>query len=138
MAPNLRILTLPTLCVTDGTPTHEPPHYDSSEEDTLCGTSTLDRLPRWLQPVYLPLSIFAEDFADVHLRSPRFRELRFIHDVVEPNPFYRECRMVRFAQEADPDAPGEHYMMKYLGVIGEGPEEDEAFFWMPRALRRSL
>ena len=60
-----------------------------------------------------------------------------MHDVRAPNPFYRECRVLRFAQEPDSDAPGERYMMRYLGVMGEGREEDEALFWIPKVLRRS-
>lgn len=95
-------------------------------------------LPGWLKPMYNALSIFAEDFVDVHLRSAGFKELRFIHDVARPNAFYRECRMIRFGQFPDNDREGEHYMMKYLGVMGEGPLEDEAFFWTPKLLRRSL
>ena len=162
-APNLRVLTLPTLVVTDGTDafkhgqddycvdedmlidtasissmTHSSSNLDSlSTISYLPATSTQDRLPVWLQPLYLQLSIFAEDFADLHLHSPIFKELRFIHDVLRPNNYYRECRVIRFSQELDQDAPGERYMMKFLGVMQEGPAEDDALFWIPRLLRRS-
>lgn len=101
----------------------------------------LDKLPTWLQPSFHALSIFAETFADVHLRSPFFQELRFIHDVVPQNDFYRECRVVRFGQvlDSDPEASGRalQYMMRFLGIMPEGREEDEALFWIPRILRRS-
>lgn len=160
MAPKLRVLTIPTLCVTDGSDMfqHQQNNH-GSDEDTLMdettissmsyssskpdstsylpATSTSDSLPKWLQPLYLPLSIFAEDFVDIHLRSPVFKELRFIHNIVPPNPYSQECRMIRFGQELDPDAPGEQYMMTFSGIMCEGPAEDDAFFWTPRSLRRS-
>ena len=99
-----------------------------------------ERLPSWLRPFYLPLSIVAEDFADIHLRKPDFKELRFIYNASPKSPrsAFRQCRLVRFAQIKDPGPSTDRvqYMMKYFGDTDESGLEDDAFFWLPRELRR--
>jgi hypothetical protein len=165
-ARNLRVLTLPVLHVDEDIVDDYLEDYENSESDNedasvepnttsevepapdaplnsnkIYATSREETLPSWLQPFYQPLAVFAEDFMDVYLRSPGFKELRFIHDV-SPRTHFRQCRIIHFAQvldpEHDPNSPdvSPQYMMRYLGIMEEGLEEDAALYWMPRELRR--
>jgi hypothetical protein len=165
-ARNLRVLTLPVLCFEDAVDQHSDHDDNgdddvSMELDTIpddgpvAGPSRISEesshenhsasseevLPSWLRPFYQPLAIFAEDLIDVYLRSSGFKELRFIYDI-SPRTQFRQCRIIRFAQVLDPERDpssthtSQQYMMKYLGVMDEGLEEDDALYWMPRELRR--
>lgn len=156
------MLTLPSMCV--GTLDNQFSDSEDEDEDDLMGPdaaaelatgpsrlgydalcalaiSNQERLPSWLRPLYNPLSIFAEEFIDSYLRKPGLKELRFIHDLT-PRGTHRRCRMIRFQQvlehafDQSTSKTETQYISKYLGVMEEGLQEDDAFFWLPRELRR--
>ncbi|KAJ3544315.1 hypothetical protein NM688_g5757 [Phlebia brevispora] len=180
-APKLRILTLPTMFLLDGSEFDQEsyadefdgeeeeamdvdededsavegaPLADSSTQPSECDMDDDDiyarpsphyaEVPSWLEPTYHSLAIWIEVFLDELLRKQGLQELRCIHDLSPAGVLHRECRMIRFEQiyhEIDADSALDAetaYMIRYLGVMGDSADEDDAFWWLPREHRRGL
>lgn len=99
-------------------------------------------MPLWLSPIEPTIAIWVETFLDECLRMPGLHELRCIHDIAPPGALSRDCRLVRYGQVCDgvgsdsDTGPHSTYMIRYLGVMEDGLEEDDALWWHPRELRR--
>lgn len=108
------------------------------EADEDGGTSDARWTP--LDIILQPCAVWAEHFLDTYLQSPGLNQLRFFHESPVDAPsaaMHGAFQLICFAQRCitEPQAAGPSYLIRYRGIVEDGPVLDEVCFWRSRAPR---